>query len=1044
MQCPRCQVEAPSDAEFCPECGAKLAATCVQCGTENAPTHKFCKKCGQSLAQADGADSAAASKFASPESYTPKYLAERILTSKAALEGERKQVTVLFADLKGSMELLADRDPEDARALLDAVLTRMMEAVHRYEGTVNQVMGDGIMALFGAPLALEDHALRACYAALAIQNSIKSFAEEARREHGVEVHIRVGLNSGEVVVQAIGSDLRMDYTAVGQTVNLASRMEQLAQPGSIRLTADTLRFAEGFIQAEPLGPVPIKGMSEAVEVFELTGATSGRTRFQATAAGGLTKFVGRRNELEDLQGALNKAEEGHGQIFATVAEAGVGKSRLYWEFTRSHRTKDWMVIESGSVSYGKATAYKPVIDLLKAYFSVEDSDDHRRIREKVTGKVLTLDESLTPAIPPVLSLLEVPIEDEGWTNLDPPQRRQRTLDGVKGLLLREAKVQPLCLVFEDLHWIDTETQALLDSLIESLPGARALLLVNYRPEYEHGWANMSFYTRLRLDPLSSEGAEELLAAILGGDPALDPLKKLLIERTEGNPFYLEESVQTLIESEALVGAPGAYLLTEEVSKIQVPSTVQAILAARMDRLPPEEKRLLQTASVIGTHMSCPLLAAIAEMSEEELNRGLSALQASEFLYETNLFPEREFTFKHALIHEVTYGSLVQETKRALHALVIEAYERVYPDRLSEHLDTLAHHLVRGEVWSKASKYFRPVLSMSPDIWGTGDHMQTIELGQRDLASAANYRNFGLEVMASLRVGLACHALGDYPRAEELFGRNVAMLEGDLTRERFDLPGIASVLSRTGLVLCLAEEGKFAEGVVCAEEAVLIAEGANHPYSIAVAQFGLGFLYFFKGDYAKAIPVLEDGLACAQAADIPQLFPLIASPLGAAYARGGRLSEALPLLEKAVEEAAATKLMIHQSLRTAWLGEAHLLAGRLDEASQFAQRSLELSRRHKERGHEAWALRLLGEIASRCDPPDAEKAEDHYRQAHPLAEDLGMRPLLALCLLSSGSHYRRVERAEQARAELCTAVELFRSMGMSHWLPRAEAELAEAG
>ncbi|MFP6890670.1 MAG: adenylate/guanylate cyclase domain-containing protein [Nitrospinota bacterium] len=572
MQCPLCRHENPAHAKFCLECGTSLALICASCGTDLPPGSKFCLECGHRLAVPGAPSAPEPSPYASPETYTPKYLAERILTSKTSLEGERKQVPVLFADLKGSMEMLGDRDSEEARALLDNVLTRMMEAVHRYEGTVNQVMGDGIMALFGAPLALEDHALRACYAALAIQSAMKTYAEEARREHGVTVQTRAGMNSGEVVVRTIGSDLRMDYTAVGQTVNLAARMEQIAPPGSIYLTADTLRFAEGFVQVDPLGPVPIKGMSETVEVFELKGAASGRTRFQATAAGGLTKFVGRRNELDDLQSALDKAGEGRGQIFATVAEAGVGKSRLYWEFIHSPRTKDWLIVESGSLSYSKASAYKPVIDLLKAYFAIEDTDDHRRIREKVTGKILTLDESLTPAIPPVLSLLEVPIEDDGWNNLDPAQRRQRMLEGVKGLMLREAKVQPLCLVFEDLHWIDTETQALLDSMVESLPGVRVLLLVNYRPEYENGWANKSYYTRLRLDPLSSEGSDELLAAILGGDSDLYPLKTLLIERTQGNPFYLEESVQTLVESGALAGGPGAYKLTEEVSKIEVPST----------------------------------------------------------------------------------------------------------------------------------------------------------------------------------------------------------------------------------------------------------------------------------------------------------------------------------------------------------------------------------------------------------------------------------------------------------------------------------------
>ena len=436
-----------------------------------------------------------------PLFYTPAHLAEKILTSRSALEGERKQVTVLFADLKGSLELLADRDPEEARQLLDPVLERMMAAVHRYEGTVNQVMGDGIMALFGAPIAHEDHAVRACYAALAMQEAIRRYSDEVRRGHGVEVQIRVGLNSGEVVVRAIGNDLHMDYSAIGQTTHLAARMEQLAPPGSIRLTADTLRLAEGWVQVTPLGPVPVKGLPAPVEVCELVGAGPARTRLQAFAARGLTPFVGRQAELAALHQALEQAGAGHGQVVAVIGEPAIGKTRLFHEFTHASRTQGWLLLESSSTSYGKATPYLPVIDLLKAYFQIEDRDDGRRIREKLTGRLLTLDPALGPSLPAFLALLEVPVEDPHWQALDPSQRRQRTLDALKRLLLRESQVQPLLLVFENLHWIDTETQAFLDGLVESLPAARLLLLVNYRPEYQHGWGTKTYYTQLRLDPL---------------------------------------------------------------------------------------------------------------------------------------------------------------------------------------------------------------------------------------------------------------------------------------------------------------------------------------------------------------------------------------------------------------------------------------------------------------------------------------------------------------------------------------------------------------
>ncbi len=702
MKCLRCQQENPPQAKFCLECGTVLALKCAVCGTELPAGAKFCLECGQSVS----AQPAIATRFISPETYTPKHLAEKILTSKSALEGERKQVTVLFADIKGSMELLADRDPEEARKILDPVLEHMMEAVHRYEGTVNQVMGDGIMALFGAPLAHEDHAVRACYSALRMQESVEKYAESIQRTEGIPIQIRVGVNSGEVVVRSIGSDLKMDYTAVGQTTHLAARMEQMAMPGSIMITADTLQLAEGYVQVKSLGPVNVKGLTEPVEVYEVTGVGATRSRLQAAAARGFTRFVGRDTELETLRRALDKAGSGHGQVVALVGEPGVGKSRLFWEFAHSRRTVDWLILESGSVSYGKATAYLPVIDLLKAYFAIEDRDDVRKIREKVTGKLLTLDKSLEPTLPAFLALLDLKLEDQVWQSSDPPLRRQRTLEAIKRLLLRESQIQPLLLVIEDLHWIDSETQSFLDSLIESLPTARLLLLVNYRQEYQHGWGSKTYYSQLRIDPLPPESAEELLQALLGSDSSLAPLKKLLIERTEGNPFFIEESVRTLVETKLLVGERGNYRLARPLESTQVPATVQAVLAARIDRLTLDEKRLLQSAAVIGKDVPLALLQAIAAQSEEEVRRGLIQLQAAEFLYETSLFPDIEYTFKHALTHEVAYGTLLHDRRRALHTRIVEITEQLYRDRLGEQVERLADHAVRGEVWDKAVMYLR--------------------------------------------------------------------------------------------------------------------------------------------------------------------------------------------------------------------------------------------------------------------------------------------------------------------------------------------------
>src|SRR2546425_9680287 len=496
----------------------------------------------------------------------------------------------------------------------------------------------------------------------------------------------------------------MDYTAVGQTTHLAARMEQMAMPGSILVPSETLGLVEGYVLTRSLGPRPVKGLDAPLEVYEVTGASPIRSRLHVAAARGLTRFVGRDPELDQLARAVERARAGHGQIVAVVGEPGVGKSRLYWEFTHSHHTEGWLTLESASVSYGKATAYLPVIDLLRMYFKAEDRDEPRAIQEKVAGKLFTLDENLRGALPAFLSLLGVPATDRQWESLGAAERRQRILDAVKHVILRESQVQPVVLVFEDLHWIDSETQALLDSLVESLPTARVLLLVNYRPEYHHGWTGKSYYTQLRIDPLAAEGAAELLDALVGAGQPLDPLKRMLIDRTEGNPFFLEESVRTLVEIGVVVSDRGSFRLAKPLDAIPGPATVQAVLAARIDRLPPPVKSLLQSAAVIGKTVRFTLLETLAETTAAELRGGITQLQAAEFLYETSLFPELEYTFKHALTLEVAYQSLLRERRRLLHAAVLRAIEARGREHAPQSIEVLAHHPGRGGVWSSAASY----------------------------------------------------------------------------------------------------------------------------------------------------------------------------------------------------------------------------------------------------------------------------------------------------------------------------------------------------
>jgi tetratricopeptide (TPR) repeat protein len=791
----------------------------------------------------------------------------------------------------------------------------------------------------------------------------------------------------------------------------------------------------------------------------------------------------------------------------------------------SHRTQDWRVLESASVSYGKATPYFPVIDLLRRYCHVDDGDDARTIRAKGTGQVLTLDETFQDTIPALLGLLDAVPDDSPLLHLDPPQRRQRTLDGLKRVLLRESQGQPLLLVFEDLHWIDTETQALLDRLVESLPTARLLLLVNYRPEYQHGWGSKTYYTQLRLDPLPPASAEAFLAALLGDDVGvqhaapLQGLTPLLIARTEGNPFFLEESVRTLVETGVLVGTPGAYRLVQPLQGMQVPATVQAVLAARIDRLPPEDKRLLQTAAVIGTDVPFALLRAIADVPEAALHRGLAHLQAAEFLHETRLFPEQEYTFKHALTHEVAYGSLLLERRRGLHARLVEALEALAPDRVAEQVERLAHHALRGEVWAKAGTYcqqaggkahdraaFREAVAsfeqalqalahlpedgdtrglaielrlalggalhalgeygqcrallgeaealaralddrarlgrvlagMASALRITGDSAGAMAAGQQAFELAAALGDSALQGQASLNLGQGYYAIGDFGRAAALLRQNVEAADRESGTPSTDW----RILSQAWLARTLGVLGAFAEGRRHGEEALRLATLAGRGNTPIFAHGCLGDLYLAKGDLEHAIRVLEPGLALCRASGNRDFLRPIAAGLGSAYALQGRLTEGRALLDEAISVTIRTGTLLNHSLRVAWLSEVCRLAGRGEEAWQHARQALALARQLKERGNEALVLYQLGAVHAHAAPPDVTQAEAHYPQALALAEELGMRPLVAHCHHGLGRLYYQTGRAEQARAALSAAIELYRAMAMTFWLPQTEAALAQ--
>jgi class 3 adenylate cyclase/tetratricopeptide (TPR) repeat protein len=1114
VRCAECRADNAEVRRFCSACGAPLPRACAACGFVNESKANFCGGCGAPLH--------ARNATAPPRDYTPPHLAERILSDRRALEGERKLVTVLFADLKGSMEILANRDPEEARRVLDPVLECMMDAVHQYEGTVNQIMGDGIMALFGAPVAHEDHAERAGYAALKMQQSVAAFARQSNPVPDVEVQIRIGLNCGEVVVRGIGNDLTMDYSAIGQTTHLANRMEQLAEPGAILVTDAFARLTAGRLHFKPMGLIPVKGLADPVEAFELVDAEPVRGRFQAVAGRGFTPFVGRAAELAAFRRALERARAGQGQAVAVIGEPGVGKSRVCYEFVDSADARDWLTLETGSVSFGKVTAFLPLRDLLMGYFQIDERDLPLKIEEKLSGAVASLDPSLVTMLPALHSLFDLPVDDSQWNALDAPQRRQRILDAVKSLLVRQSQARPLLLIFENLQWIDAQTQAFLDGLVESLPVTRILLLVNYRPEYRHTWANKTYYTQLRLPPLAAESAEELLRMLLGDSPDLAPLKHLLIERAEGNPFFLEEGVRTLVDQKVLVGPRGGRRLAKALAHVEVPATVQAILAARVDHLPLEHKRLLQCAAVIGRSVPVALLREVSGFSEVELHQGLARLQSGEFLYETNLFPDIEYTFKHALTQEVAYRSLLQERRRALHARILDAMETLYADRLGERIDRLAYHAVHGEVWDKAVTYLRQAgrralerstswdaVSLFEQALAALEHLppgretaaQAIDirldlrlalvpLAERDLIaehlriaeelarllddrhrlawiaySLAHYHymshdqpraveagrraielgdgtDFALEVAVNMVMGYALHTMGEFRQAIDVLRRNIERLRGSLVRERFGLPVIPAVTCRERLVRCVAELGEFAEGIERGEEGLALAEEINQPLSLTQMYMGLGHLYLRKGDLARALPVLERGMAVGRQWEISLLVATLISAVGHAYVLLGRLEEGMPLLLEGYRIAESRGAMLGHALRVIWLAEAHLVARKVDTAREHAFRALELSRLHKERALQGWALKVLGETAAAEDPANVDAAEHFYAEAMGLAEELGMRPLLAHCQLGLGELYRRAGRREACARSFASASALFAELGMPFWLNKAaEAERA---
>ncbi|KWR91538.1 adenylate/guanylate cyclase domain-containing protein [Cupriavidus sp. IDO] len=1014
MRCARCGFENPAGAKFCEECGARQVRVCPACGQEAAASAKFCSECGAPLgapAASSAAPRATATASSTPIDYTPPYLAERILAAQAEMEargpadGERKMVTALFADMAGSTALIHDLDPEDARRLIDPVLALMMEAVHHYEGYVAKSMGDGILALFGAPIANEDHPQRALLAALRMQEAMRHYADGVRLAQGIALQIRVGINSGEVVVRTIRiKDLHTDYDPVGNSIHIASRMESIAVPGSIVASEHTRNLTEGYFAFKALGATPIKGLPEPLAVFEVLGLGPLRTRLQVSASRGLARFVGRTRELELLQEARARARAGHGQIVGVVGEPGVGKSRLCHEF-KLLAPRDCLVLETFSVSHGKAYPYLPLIELLRNYCQITAQDDERRRREKLTGKLLTLDRALEDSLPYLCHLLGAVEPGSALVQMDTQIRQQRTFEAIKRLLVRESLTQPLELIIEDLQWLDSETEAFLGFLGESVASARILLLVNFRPEYRHDWSRKSYYTQLRLDPLGEAEARDLLRALLGDAAGLAQLEQLILEQTEGNPFFIEEVVQDLVEGRVLRGERGHYRLEQIPGKLHIPATVQGVLAARIDRLQPAEKALLQTLAVIGKIFPWSLLARVAEQPEDKTKSLLARLQAGEFIYEQPAFPEVEYSFKHALTQEVTYGSLLSERRRALHERTAQAIEALFSAQLEEHCSELAYHFSRSGNTLKAVEYLH-------------------RAGRQ-----AVHRSADAEAVTHLTMALALLAtLPDAPeRAREELAVQLTLGPAWMANKGFAAPEVEATYSRA-LALC---------------------RQLGETVQLFPALLGLRTYYTVHAELRTARELAGQLLALAKEAQDPALLVQAHRALGANLSYLGELAPARAQLEQAMALYDPRQHRSHgfiYGLEPGVQGLALIamdlwLLGYPDQAWARSQEALALTQTPAHPSDSADALIAAAEV--RLFRGEVQPAHDLAQALLALATDYGLPYGLACGTILSGSALAANGHVEEGIDLIQKGLSAYRATGAELLRTHFLALLAEA-
>jgi class 3 adenylate cyclase/tetratricopeptide (TPR) repeat protein len=906
-----------------------LRDSCPHCGGQVSPTAKFCPECAAPLA-----GSITQPRFASAQSYTPKHLAEKILTSKGALEGERKQVTVLFVDVSGFTSLSERLDPEEVHRLMRRAFDLMLAEVHRYEGTVNQFLGDGIMALFGAPIAHEDHARRAVYAALGIARALEDYGRELA-PRGISFRVRQGLNTGLVVVGSIGNDLRMDYTAVGDTTNVAARLQQSAEPGRVTISDATHRLVRGYFETRAIGQLHLKNRDEPVMAWDVLAARDARTRLELETAGGLTPFVGRERELGLLLDAFASAQAGKGQVAFVVGEPGIGKSRLLYELRqRVGGNADWQ--EAHCLSFGRAMAFHPLVGLIRRRFGIEENAGDVAIAAKIERGLRDIGDDLLAISPYLRALLSIDPGDPEVRAMSPAQRRGETLEALRRLLVRASEHRPQVLVVEDLHWIDSASEAFLVSLADSVPALRALIVFTYRPGYANPFGERSYFTRIVPATLAAEDSARMAAAVLGTAALPDELRGVIEGRAEGNPFYVEELVKTLAESGVLRREEGRLVLVGGTGALAIPGTIHDVIAARIDRLAEPPKRALQVASVVGREFTRRLVDRLADVRErtEECLRELTAL---ELIHERQRYPELAYMFKHALTQDVAYGTLFRQRRAELHGLVGRAIEELYADRLAEHYEVLAHHFSKAEDWPRALDYLLKAAEKATRAFGL---RQAVELYAEALEAAAR---LGDRVSAATLIKIhraradLFFGLGEFNQLRQEADRLV-----DLARRVDDRAAEAEGQVQAASAFQWLEDFPSAHARV--NQALEIADAVGAQAQIGGAMYVRGYLQEVNGRLDEAETDLQQALHVGRAIGDPNREALTLHLLALRRSWQGRQAECLTLADEGARLAREHRLVVplvrclwNQGVALNYLGEHDRALVELAEGLSLAEK-----------------------------------------------------------------------------------------------------------